>query len=494
MIVVVIRCRVCISGPAAVEEGQPGCIRLASATTSEPNLDARKKVQAGANGLRKGATSNIRDLTEQDNTSTTMASYDSDSSSDDGLDVQTNVTLGYATQESTGDDISHIGGHPTWLDSNTKPSAALAKCKVCNSYMSLLLQLQADLQQHFPDDERRLFVWCCRKKQCSKKPGSVRAFREVKKAKVSRKPEPSKREEDTSASKQQQNLGSQLFGGSPPPSSSNGNPFSTSSQPQSNTFTTSSTRDGNTNLFSELAAKSPQPPTQSFADKLKISSSPPQAAAQKQEEAPPDPWPAEDDFPKPFPHFYLDAESEYLDPNPAANSDGPSTSRITDLDPDPSTSSSSTAEKDLYESPHDKTFDHFTLTLSQNPEQILRYEFKGTPLLYSSTDSTATHFVLPGHHLHQKVKTAGPVKGLPGCQHCGASRVFEFQLVPYLIYELEKDDEEAMKLDGGEGMEWGTILVGSCGRNCGGEGKVVFREEWAGVQWEEGGVELKQKK
>jgi len=68
------------------------------------------------------------------------------------------------------------------------------------------------------------------------------------------------------------------------------------------------------------------------------------------------------------------------------------------------------------------------------------------------------------------------------------------QLVPYLIYELEKDDEEAMKLDGSAGMEWGTILVGTCSKNCGEEGRVVFREEWVGVQWEEGGVQLKQKK
>lgn len=70
------------------------------------------------------------------------------------------------------------------------------------------------------------------------------------------------------------------------------------------------------------------------------------------------------------------------------------------------------------------------------------------------------------------------------------------QLVPYLIYELEKDNEEAMKLDGGEGMEWGTVIVGTCSKNCGDEedGNVVFREEWAGVQWEEGGVQLKQKK
>lgn len=64
--------------------------------------------------------------------------------------------------------------------------------------------------------------------------------------------------------------------------------------------------------------------------------------------------------------------------------------------------------------------------------------------------------------------------------------MFECQLVPHLIYEVEKDDEEAMKIDG-VGMVWGTIIVGTCSRNCGDEegGKVVFREEWVGVQWEE---------
>jgi pre-rRNA-processing protein TSR4 len=36
-----------------------------------------------------------------------------------------------------------------------------------------------------------------------------------------------------------------------------------------------------------------------------------------------------------------------------------------------------------------------------------------------------------------------------------------------------------------EGMEWGTVLVGTCVNNCGDPGKVSFREEWVGVQWEE---------
>lgn len=428
-----------------------------------------------------------------------MPTYDSDSS-DDTLDVQTNVTLGYATVEVTGDDISHVGGHPTWLDSNTKASASLARCKVCNGYTSLLLQLQADLQQYFPNDERRLFVSCCRKKQCSRKPGSVRAFREVKKARTSKRTQPAQQQGEATA-QSQANLGSQLFGGATSPqASSDANPFSTSSTSthQANPFANAS--QSNDNPFAQLAAKPPQPPTQSFADKLKISDLPKdQPQQQPQEPESPEPWPEESSFPAPFPRFFLDAEGEYLDPTPPpAPSSSGTNGRITELE-DEKPSSSAGAEKDLYESPHDKTFDHFTRILAQNPEQILRYEFKGTPLLYSSTDAVATHFVLPGHHLHQsnsKVKTSGPVKGIPGCQYCGAARVFELQLVPYLIYELEKDDEEAMKLDGGDGMEWGTIIVGTCSKNCGDDtnGQVVFREEWTGVQWEEGGVELKQKK
>lgn len=37
------------------------------------------------------------------------------SSDDEGGYTTTNVTLGYASLESTGDDISHIGGHPVFL-------------------------------------------------------------------------------------------------------------------------------------------------------------------------------------------------------------------------------------------------------------------------------------------------------------------------------------------------------------------------------------------
>lgn len=425
----------------------------------------------------------------------TMASYDSDSSSEDGVDVQTNVTLGYATAKPTGDETSHVGGLPTWIDESDKPRASLVRCKVCNSYMSLLLQLQADLQQKFPDDERKLYVWCCRKKQCSKKPGSVRAFRETRKAKTTRKTKVPVAGTETKVPRSQMDLGSQLFGGSKSPSPSNDiNPCSTSSTNGiQNPFSTGSGKLNAVGLFSDLAAKSPQPPTQSFADKLKLSDAhTSSASASTPQPQSPDPWPTMSEFPAAFPNYFLDAEGEYLDPLSEDRSlPSSSDSRVTELEDERgSNTTSSTTEKDLYESPHDKTFDHFTKILSQNPEQVLRYEWSGMPLLYNSTDSVATRFVLPGHHLHQKAGTAGPTRGVPRCDSCGGARVFECQLVPYLIFELEKDDEDAMSLEGG--MEWGTILVGTCSRNCGEEGKIVFREEWAGVQWEESGGNVRQ--
>lgn len=398
-----------------------------------------------------------------------MPAYDSDSS-DDGADYSTtNVTLGYAATESTGDDISHLGGHPTWLDTQTPPSAALAKCKVCDGYMSLLLQLNADLQQFFPHDERRLHLLCCRKKTCSKKFGSIRAFREVKKPEVREK----KENKATEIPKEdpQQGLGAALFGGTSPPSKPNGaNPFSLSG---------GGTSSGPTNPFasigspSTLAAKppqtpidDPQPPVESFASKLKIGM---KSQPEPTQDDTIEPWPEASEFPVPFTSFHLDAYREELEKETNADAEAEASKVQYDTE-----DSSGALEKDSFESSLDKAFQKFSDRVAQNPEQVLRYEFKGDPLLYSGTDNVATRFVVP----HGK---SGAVRGMPRCEKCGSQRVFELQLVPGLIYELEKD--EAMDLE--DGMEWGTIILGTCANNCGEAGRVSFREEWVGVQWEE---------
>lgn len=47
-----------------------------------------------------------------------MAEYDSDSSGAE--DIETGVTLGYASKEATGDDFSKIGGHPVSTEHKKK--------------------------------------------------------------------------------------------------------------------------------------------------------------------------------------------------------------------------------------------------------------------------------------------------------------------------------------------------------------------------------------
>jgi pre-rRNA-processing protein TSR4 len=146
-------------------------------------------------------------------------------------------------------------------------------------------------------------------------------------------------------------------------------------------------------------------------------------------------------------------------------------------------SNSQKEDKDVYESTIDKTFQKFADRLAQNPEQVIRYEFKGQPLLYCKTDAVGK-LLAPSAAPSSKV-TAGQGTGgkIPKCQNCGSGRVFEVQLTPHAITELEAED---MNL---EGMEWGTILVGVCERDCAPKGtergEVGYLEEWTGVQWEE---------
>ena len=157
-------------------------------------------------------------------------------------------------------------------------------------------------------------------------------------------------------------------------------------------------------------------------------------------------------------------------------------------------------EKDAFESTIDKTFQRFADRLAQNPEQVLRYEFGGAPLLYSKSDPVGklfSHQQAPPASGNSKITTTTTVahssgsggsvvmNRLPRCQNCSAPRVFELQLVPHAIAELEIEEE------GLEGMEWGTVILGVCERDCGErgmqEGEMGWVEEWVGVQWEEEG-------
>lgn len=361
----------------------------------------------------------------------------------------------------------------TWLDESTPPPGDLAKCKVCSNAMLLLLQLNGDLPEHFPEEERRLYIFGCPKKTCNRKPGSVRALRGIKKFKV----QPPKQQQTpetaskTTATEKKIDLGSALFGSSSSGLSSNANPFSTSSS-------SSSTQN---NPFapllsaSTLAAKPPQNPainnlSETFASKVRVSSPPPEIAA-----GPVLPWPAQSDFPAPYTEYHLDADYETL--SRPSTPEIPANTTIENIETEDSKGGgggASTDTKDTFESSLDKSFLRFSTRLAHNPEQVLRYEFRGTPLLYSDTDAVAKFF-------------PSQTSRFPRCDSCGSERVFELQLVPHAIAVLE-DGREGIGLGKDDsGMEWGTIILGVCAADCGtSEGSQVgWREEWVGVQWEE---------
>ncbi|KAI9743321.1 MAG: hypothetical protein M1818_003167 [Claussenomyces sp. TS43310] len=450
-----------------------------------------------------------------------MVNYDSDSSGAEADSyTETNVLLGYASKEASDDTISHLGGRPTWLDPTTPPSAALAKCKVCRDLMVLILQLNADLPEHFPGHKRRLYVLSCRRKACRRKEGSIRVLRGVRVSETAAAREKEQANSSSSSkptSKPAPNstahtnvvfntaFGDTLFGAKPAASSATANPFSnpfsTSASPHNakaaNPFAAAA-ESSKLPPLSELAAKSPQTPgselPKTFASALSLNNEPSTPASTFGPPPPPEPWPEESALPAPYPLFYIgDADYEVLDKIvddiaiPAPHS----------MDVDEANGSRSGGaggdkeDKDAYESAHDKTFQAFADRLAQNPEQIIRYEFGGAPLLYSKSDAVGKRLAPPGSGAGKVTTTAAATTGvgaaassrIPRCPNCAAPRVFEVQVTPHAILELESEELSL------EGMDWGTIIIGVCKNDCTPRGitadEAAYLEEWAGVQWEE---------
>lgn len=378
----------------------------------------------------------------------------------------------------------------------------------------LLLQLNGDLPDRFPGHERRLYVFSCRKKSCRRKEGSIRALRATRvspdaaaKAKERREREEKEKQEqerrEAERKEKEKGLGEALFGVQKGAfgASTGGNPFSTgggssaaanpfakpASGGSANPFSAagSSATSGAETIAAAAAETKSTPPTdaekdlpRTFAETLSLNNPPSAPAAAP---AAPEPWPPEAERPAPYPVSYLaEADYETLDPQPPAP---PQNVRMMDVDGDAGSGSGGRGgggkeDKDVFESTIDSTFQKFADRLAQNPDQCIRYEFGGQPLLYSKGDAV-------GKALHD---AAGAEVGraLPRCGGCGSPRAFEVQLTPRAIVELEEAEGDVDVL---AGMDWGTVLVAVCERDClprgTVEGDVGYTEEWTGVQWEE---------
>lgn len=355
--------------------------------------------------------------------------------------------------------------------------------------MSLLLELNADLPDRFPNHERWLYIWTCGKKQCRRKPGTVRALRNVRATAASKQtatPATPVNGNSESRSEAKPNLGAQLFGGGGL-GSSGGNPFASSRG--SNPFSSgpAGANQAVANPFAQPASESAQSDLSStFAQKARITDPsqdtlPHPAPREQPKEIPFEAWPTTPASP-PLPFFHLDAEHEYLSSNPASQ---PSATQTAFLD----TAEGGAAEDTggvsaMPDDKGDRTFQHFADTLAQNPEQVLRYDFGGRPLLYRREDDIgralyahATGGAAP------RVGTTASSTGMPHCPLCGARRVMELQMTPGAISAFEEELDATKVL--AEGMEWGTIIVGVCENDCAAETGMSAREEWVGVQWEE---------
>lgn len=392
--------------------------------------------------------------------------------------------------------------------------------------MPLLLQLNGDLPERFPTHERRLYIWACRAKSCRRRPGSVRAIRAVRvyeevAKEILEEPKPTPKEHD-----RRQYLGSALFGGGTFGNgqaaggafdASNGarsNPFSSTNGPQTSMSNPFASAPG---PVSTLAAKPLQkPPTDpsdlpaTFAQKARITDTTTDSLPHPASQVPPsesveqEAWPTDPaEQARPYPRYYLDAELEYLCPTSTTQDQAAKSTHAVFMNVDePSDSTSKGAktgsgkEKELPDDAIDKTFQHFADTLYQNPEQVLRYHFGGTPFLYRRGDDVSKLFVAPHEHAQSQIPRITTVKengasasapGPPRCPHCAGPRTFECQLTPGMISALEEEEDIATLLS--EGMEWGTIILAVCEADCVERevGLMVtqWREEWVGVQWEE---------
>ncbi|KAK6363114.1 hypothetical protein TWF730_000559 [Orbilia blumenaviensis] len=411
-----------------------------------------------------------------------MADYYSDEDVADLEYTTTTTLLGYAETTPSDDTTSHLGGIPTWFDDAM--DSRLAKCLSCNNIMPLLLQLDGNLPDS-PHHTRMLYLFGCRSKPCRKKRGSIRAIRGVKSTGISppstQKPATVVAEPTAEEPKPKSNMGDMIFGGSS--SGAPTNPFASS---QSNPF-------AKPNPFAKDDVSTL---TKTFAQAASISTPEPKPAVNPEPAepaliGPPSPWPPAESIPQ-YTSFYLDASYEELEPDALtlqsqklAKTIKMDTSDDIDEDITPSSSkkaaasssSSSKASKEKeFESAMNAAFLNFQSITSQNPEQVLRYERKGVPLLYSRDDSIGKLLANP------KSGTDISLSKTPRCSNCGRGRCFEIQLMPHAISVLEEGTEGALD----EGMVWGTIIVGTCEADCplAGSEKGAYVEEWVGVQWE----------
>ncbi|KAK9236247.1 programmed cell death protein 2 [Lipomyces kononenkoae] len=394
---------------------------------------------------------------------------------------KTSVLLGYPDEpadETASALDTRIGGLPIWLNPSSPASASLAKCKACKSLMTLLLQAYAALEGTLY--ERVIYVFACKNAGCRRRPGSVRAFRGIMRDedKMHAVADQQKREDERRKKKaaaaaaaakveqsrppQQFDLGNMLFGDG---FGDGARPFGDGAHERPVESVSSPVTQNDVEQVSESLQRTT----------ISVDAHRRDAIIQ----TPFEPWPPAEEL-ESYKSWFLYVESEYLT-NKAADQNN--INQRFEILPAGASGNANEGPDEWSSLPEsssniDKVFQNFADTVSDNPEQVVRYERKGSPLLYSKADEIGK--LLVNRNTGQYDNNL-----IPHCEFCGSVRVFELQLMPYTIQTLE----EGSGIDIFNGMEWGTIIVATCKNDCvppiiDNKG-VGYQDEWVGVQWEE---------
>lgn len=439
-------------------------------------------------------------------------SNDSDTESISSSPVTTNSLLGYVDVEISENEPlyakdSFIGGQPLPVDKKSPIPSELVHCKNCGKPLRLLTQCTADLPDTLYD--RVLYVFICIESSCRRKEGTVRAIRGVKKDEKEmerrEKEEKQKAEEqerkiqkEIEREKETKTLVENLFAPTSaasaaatdstienPFASSVANPFGASSNP----FDTKKVKEELQKVEKEKT---------SFADIARNAVNKDEKESKKQQKQK-----QVVDYKLPeFKGYILYFEQEKLDPSKRQLPPLPENLKIEEEGEviEENVSSNNVQQgnlpkinpaknketEDLSKLFDDQTFQNFTRILSYNPQQVVRYEPGGSPILYSSKDKVSRIFYSDNGKFKDRSEWSipSPAYNPSGC------RRFEMQLMPKMIIDLESDIVDVQKILQ-NGMEWGTIIVATDSEdfvplNWLDDNGVAYLEEWCGVQWEEG--------
>ncbi|OLY80316.1 Programmed cell death protein 2-like [Smittium mucronatum] len=372
--------------------------------------------------------------------------------------------------------ISKLGGKPTWLSEKENvhyPEKSIVLCDSCGELLVLLFQLYAPL----PDSpyDRFLYLWGCMQKSCMESPGSFKVLRgHLLNIEYLEKLAKTKKTKKKPAKK---SSGKQVVSKKPPAKINFGSIWDNDTEELD--FNPTQLQ----SLKSSLAIV--QPKSTEIGDLeldikyLKISQNSSISS----------------DLPY-VPGQYVYSEYEKLDAGCKLDEYNNASSGDSETGDEQWTAEQ--YEATVLPSGIDTALDNFMGIISQNPEQVIRYQFGGTPLLYSTNDQVSSLLLTPGSSRDPLVEhrfglisddekddekssnTKYSPKNVPRCPHCNGKRTFELSVLPSIIHILHLSnlanshrDVESSKLRGkqflesiNDGMEFGTLLVFVCENDC----------------------------